>query len=1085
MCKKLVYLLSLILALGLAGTGIAENIDPGLVGWWTFEDGAGSVARDVSGKSVNAEITGDVSWGQESPYGGILLLDGTEESEDTWEYAFIDGGFNLPIYTITVWFRAGIDVGDQQDVVSAYSSPGVGHGILLEVRTDGTLRYLHRYPLGLGGGSNIYTTATYDDDQWYHAAMVKAEGQIRLYINGQEAGTASDTSIFNPGDTFGIALGTLDHERAGDDKRLLQGAIDDVRIYDRPLTQAEIQAVMEAEPWQYAWGPEPGNGVLHADTWVNLSWVSGAYAVSHDIYIGDNYDQVNEGTGDTFIGNQTDTYLVVGFPGFAFPDGLVPGTTYFWRVDEINEQNPDSPWKGDVWSFTVPSKKAYKPIPSTGAKFVDSNVTLSWTTGFGSKLHFVYFGDNFEDVNNAAGGSAQGLTTYTPSALESGKEYYWRVDEFDGSITHRGEVWSFTTAGTGGGVRADYFRGTDLNNYILTRIDPQINFTWPQDTAPDEAIGAGPFSVRWTGEIEAAFTETYIFYTNSADGVRLWIDGRQLVDNWTDHDNTENSGKIDLIAGNVYSLQMEYYESGNGAVAELLWSSPSTPEQIVPQAALSPPIRASSPSPANRADGTKMTPILTWNAGDYAASHEVYFGTDEDAVKNATKASPEYKGTKAVGDEIYDPGKLAWATSYYWRVDEVNSINPESPWVGTLWSFTTGDFLLIDNFEDYDAGDNQIWYSWHDGLGYGAPGTEPYFAGNGTGAAVGDETTASYTEETIVHSGRQSMPLAYNNNKQGYAKYSETELKLTSPRDWTEEGVTELSIWFRGLPASVGSFAEGPVGTYTITASGADIAGTADQFHYAYKTLTGVGSIEARVLSVADTDQWAKAGVMIRETLDAGSKFAAVYITSGMGCRFQIRNDTDISVTSDSSIATDEQIAITAPYWVRLERDIVGNFKAYYSSNGSSWQAMAWNPQNISMGTKVYIGLALTAHNANATCEAQYSNVRMTGNVEALWTSQDIGIESNSPEPLYVAVSNAAGSPAVVVNDNADASTVDTWTEWVIPLQAFADQGINLTDVDRIAIGLGTKGNMTTPGGSGKMYFDDIRLYRPRDATAE
>ena len=146
---------------------------------------------------------------------------------------------------------------------------------------------------------------------------------------------------------------------------------------------------------------------------------------------------------------------------------------------------------------------------------------------------------------------------------------------------------------------------------------------------------------------------------------------------------------------------------------------------------------------------------------------------------------------------------------------------------------------------------------------------------------------------------------------------------------------------------------------------------------------------------------------------------------------------------------------------------------------------MAWNPQNISMGTKVYIGLALTAHNANATCEAQYSNVRMTGNVEALWVSQDIGIESNSPEPLYVAVSNAAGNPAVVSNDDVNASTTDTWTEWIIPLQAFADQGINLTNVDKIAIGLGTRGNMTIPGGSGKMYFDDIRLYRPREAAAE
>jgi hypothetical protein len=1079
MCRKQVYLFYFVLVLGLVGTSSAGNIDPGLVGWWSFEDSGGTVARDVSGKSVNAEFTGAVSWGRDNERGGILLFDGTEAVP---EYVFIDGAFNLPVYTMTVWFRVDGVTGDHQDVLSAYAT-GVRHGILLEVRTDGVLRYLHRYPLGTGGGTDIYTTTKYNDGQWYHAAMVKAEGQTRLYINGQEVGSATDNSIFNPGDTFGVALGILDNERAPD--RVLNGAMDDVRIYDRPLSQAEIQAIMEAGPWPYAWGPDPANGVLYPGVWVNLGWMPGAFSVSHDVYMGENLDDVSEGTGDTFRGNQTDTYFVAGFPGYAFPDGLVPGTTYYWRIDEVNDTNPDSPWKGDIWNFTVPSKKAYKPQPATGAKFIDPDVTLSWTSGFGSKLHFVYFGDSFDDVSNAVGGAPKGLTSYTPGSLEPGKKYYWRVDEFDGSVTHRGDIWSFTIAVTGGGVRADYYRGMDLNNYVLSRIDPQINFTWPQDIAPDAAVGTGPFSVRWTGEIEAAFTEIYIFYTNSADGVRLWVDGRQLVDNWTDHDTTENSGRIDLIAGNVYSLQMEYYESGNGAVAELLWSSPSTPKQIVPQAALSPPIRASSPSPGNRATGTKMTPILSWNAGDYAASHEVYFGMDADAVINADKSSPEYKGTKALGDERYDPGKLAWATTYYWRVDEVNSVNPDSPWTGTLWSFTTGDFLLIDNFEDYDAGDNQIWYFWHDGLGYGAPGTELYFVGNGTGASVGDETTASYTEETIVHSGRQSMPLAYDNNKQGYANYSETELTLTAPRDWTEEGVGELSIWFRGRPASVGSFTEGPVGTYTITATGADIAGTADQFHYAFKTLNGVGSIEARVLSVGDTDPWAKAGVMIRETLDAGSKFAAVYITPGMGCRFQMRSNTDISVTSDTSIATAEQMAITAPYWVRLERDVAGNFKAYYSSNGTTWQAMAWNPQNISMTSNVYVGLALSSHNNNATCEAQYSNVRTTGSVGAQWTSQDIGIESNSPEPLYVAVSNAAGTPAVVVNDNANAAITDTWTEWVIPLQAFADLGINLTNVDRIAIGLGTRGNMTTPGGSGKMYFDDIRLYRPRDAAAK
>jgi hypothetical protein len=234
---------------------------------------------------------------------------------------------------------------------------------------------------------------------------------------------------------------------------------------------------------------------------------------------------------------------------------------------------------------------------------------------------------------------------------------------------------------------------------------------------------------------------------------------------------------------------------------------------------------------------------------------------------------------------------------------------------------------------------------------------------------------------------------------------------------------------------------------------------------------------------VDNTDPWAKAGVMVRETLGAGSKFAAVYITFGNGCRFQARLDTDVAATSDTAVVIAEQTAITAPYWIKLERDAAGNFRGYYSADGAAWRQMSWNPQNITMSSSVYIGLAVTSHNNNAVCQVKFSNVTITGTVGQQWASQDVGIISNDPEPLYVAVSNSTGTPAVVVHDDPAAANVVTWTEWVIPLSAFADQGINLTNVDRIAIGLGTRGNMTVPGGAGKMYIDDIRLYQPRGAS--
>jgi hypothetical protein len=132
------------------------------------------------------------------------------------------------------------------------------------------------------------------------------------------------------------------------------------------------------------------------------------------------------------------------------------------------------------------------------------------------------------------------------------------------------------------------------------------------------------------------------------------------------------------------------------------------------------------------------------------------------------------------------------------------------------------------------------------------------------------------------------------------------------------------------------------------------------------------------------------------------------------------------------------------------------------------------------MSATVYVGLAVTSHDAALTCQAVFTNVTTTGTVSPQWAHQDIGIASNAAEPLYVAVSNSAGSPAVVVHPDAAAAQITTWTEWVVPLPALANQGITLTNVDRIAIGLGTRGNMTTPGGSGKMYIDDIRLYSPR-----
>ena len=139
------------------------------------------------------------------------------------------------------------------------------------------------------------------------------------------------------------------------------------------------------------------------------------------------------------------------------------------------------------------------------------------------------------------------------------------------------------------------------------------------------------------------------------------------------------------------------------------------------------------------------------------------------------------------------------------------------------------------------------------------------------------------------------------------------------------------------------------------------------------------------------------------------------------------------------------------------------------------------------MSSTVYIGLALTSHNVDLTGEAKFSGLETTGTVSGQWQSQDIGITSNSAETMYVAVGNSTGAPVIVNHDDPAPTQVSDWTEWTIPTQAFADQGVNLTDVDNISIGIGDKnpGAPGQPGGSGKMFFDDIRLFPHREPPVQ
>ena len=539
--------------------------------------------------------------------------------------------------------------------------------------------------------------------------------------------------------------------------------------------------------------PTPANGAVLEATWANMSWAPGEAAVSHDVYLGTSLADVEAGTGDTFVGNVTAANLIVGFPGFPIPEGFAPGTTYYWRVDEVNPANPDSPWKGDIWSFTVPPKIGWQPNPPDGAQFVDAETDLSWSPGWGARLHTVYFGDNFDEVSNAAGGTAQTTTTFPLDTLEAGKTYYWRVDEFDVATTHKGDIWSFTITTGEGGLKGEYFNNVSLSGTpAFTRIDPEVNFNWAGE-GPGIPLPADGWSARWTADLVTFVDDTYTFSVNSEGGTRLWIDGEKVIDVWASWVRTEYASQpIGLKAG-IHTLRLEFADWDRNAQQELSWETPTIAKQIIPAGPLQPPMLARQPSPADGLVGVNLASALAWKPGYAAASHDVYFGTDADAVANATKASPEYKGSKPLGEESLDPGALDFNAVYYWRVDEVNDTNPGSPWKGNLWTLNTGEVLVVDDIEGYDDVDppigeagNRIWEKWLDGFGT---------ADNG--ALVGNELPP-YAEKTTVHGGNQSLNMSYDNT----GKFSEATLTLVFPTDWTAHGVTKLSLWFMSSPGN-------------------------------------------------------------------------------------------------------------------------------------------------------------------------------------------------------------------------------------------------------------------------------------------
>jgi len=762
MSRKMMYLvLTTVLGVVLP----ARAADPSLVGWWQFNEGSGTKAADSSGSKNDGTLSGPVTW--DTSWDGTACL-----------------SFNGPYNFVRVADSPSLNMTDGITIAAWVNPRWTGNNRIMQKSTEGSD---NQYRLLKEGGNNIRfhvppfanleaTGFIPAKGEWSHLAGTYDGKEIRIYLNGKVAVStpASGKMSTSNGPLF---IGTKHSTAPAGDE--YNGLMDDVRIYNRGLSAAEIKAFVPLK--LKAMKPNPADGATGVGMPL-LQWIAGETAMFHAVYLGTTPDL-------------TEANLVAPRQPIAmlyYVAGFQSGVTYYWRVDEIDIAGVIT--KGDVWKFRAAQKTAADPKPADGAKWVDpAGLTLRWSPSSTAVKHEVYFGTSKEDVKSGAAGTAKGsqiVPEFATGPLTANTTYYWRVDEIETSGAKQvGDVWSFDTLVPGGGILGQYFSGlTPAGSPVLTRIDQKIDFNWGTNP-PTAAVPAPNYSVRWTGEIDVPFSETYTFYASVQGGVRLWVNGKLVIEYWMQHHmEVEYDGAIALERGR-YPIVMEFANlqwSGGSAIAHLSWSSPSIPKAILTAGPLQPPYWAQAIYPRAKAVDVPQDVTLMWSAGYKAKQHDVYFGTDAQAVANATRSSTGlYVGRQALDKATYDPGTLDWNKTYYWRVDEVNDADPASPWAGMVWSFTTANSIIVDNFESYtDSEGSRIYETWVDGLT------------NNTGSVVGN-LSEPFAEQVIIHSGRQSMPMDYNNVKTPF--YSEADREFSPAQDWTVNSVDTLSLFFRGL----------------------------------------------------------------------------------------------------------------------------------------------------------------------------------------------------------------------------------------------------------------------------------------------
>lgn len=1099
------------LVLGLVTPVLAAGPDPNLLGYWKLDGDA----LDSSGNDRHGTLVGEAYFIPDGAYGQALSLDGNGD------YVTIPGfnGVNAVNgvqheFTVANWFRTTITSGDQEMVTWGTNA---GTQRLSWRVFEGTLRTEH-------GSGNLRGTTPCNDGEWHHGALVVSRGanlrvpQTLLYLDGRQDNiTAGSNNAYNLTAGADVSIG----RRADNNSRYWLGDIDEVYIYDRALTAEEIKALAAHAK---AFAPSPADGAQSVESPL-LTWTPRELALWHDVYLSTDPSL----TSADQVASHSPAAIYWHVPG------LTPGTTYYWRVDEIDPDGTVYP--GDVWSFFYPPIEAWQPLPADGEPYMDPNVTLSWMKGTDALTHDVYFGADQIAVADGTGDTFKGNqmeTTFVTGVLASDSTYYWRIDEVavDGTKV-KGNVWTFKTVpeipvtdpslvawwtldeGTGTHIvdwsghgyhgsfssigsmtwvdgydgAALSFNGSGPGDCVLTSC-PGVTGTksrtvtaWIKTTGLGEIVswGENVAGQKWilrvqesngtVGALRVEVNGGYMIGWNDvrdgewhhaaavldSDGTPDALEIALYLDGLREPSSASLDEPIDTSAAGVVRINDSPWHSRPfaGVIDDVrIYDKALTVEEIELVMRVD-PLRAWKPQPGNGrlADVRTATP-LTWTKGDSASKHDVYLGTDAATVAAADTAETTgvYRGR--ISATNFTPAEdLDWGQKYFWRVDEVAADG--SVTAGKVWSFTVAGYLIVDDFESYtDLEGERIYETWTDGWT------------NGTGSVVGN-LVAPFAERTIVYSGSQAMPLDYNNTKSPY--YSEAELTLAPVQDWTFGDANTLVVHFRGSPAD---FLES-AGMFTLSAAGTDIWGTADQFRYVFKRLTGDGSIIARVDSITNTHVWAKGGVMIRETLDPGSRHAMVVVTPGSGVAFQRR-----LATNDVSVGT-TQAGIVAPGWVKLTRTD-STLTAQHSADGVTWTdvvgaAGTTTSDTVVMGGTIYIGLALTSHAAGTACTATFSEVQTTGNVTGPWTQAEIGADhpGNSPATLYAAVEDSAGKVTVITHPDAAATTIGAWTEWAIPLSDLT--GVNPARVKKLYLGVGSRQN-PLPDGAGRIYVDDIRI---------